>query len=122
MASPANLHVAFLNQTIWPPAAATASASVAWRSRIDDVGCLPQRAGYPFPHRKSPLFGKVGRPDVHHKQEPFLPGHDFRRMRQGRVFASHGALPATAERAAAALAGYISTTSLRLTGGITPDG
>src|ERR1022692_341867 len=37
------------NHTICPPTAATASASVAWRLRIDDVGCLPQRAGYPVP-------------------------------------------------------------------------
>ena len=52
MASPANLHFAFLNQTICPPAAATASASVAGPLRIDDVGCLPQRASKPFsqPH------------------------------------------------------------------------
>ena len=31
------------------PVPATASSSVARRLRIDDVGCLPQRAGYPFP-------------------------------------------------------------------------
>jgi hypothetical protein len=42
---------------------------------------------------------------------------------QGRGFRQSRILPrVTAERAAAGLAGYTSTTSLLLTGGITPDG